>query len=454
MLRALLMTIHIVFVVLWGATAGLHYMTRVIGPKLHFGFPEEGKVTPDGEQCGPTTDNIKDFTLDNATSIEEAGEIMGEHGVVVVPSILQKETTQAFRDYVLKANHILPQIDLKMPENRYHIMPPHTEPIVQKVFNELAEHHQLRPLLDKLLGPEATLMIFCVVTNTYGAIDQDFHGDSTGIATYPEVFVPEFQLGIALQDTTEEMGATSIIPGTSTGCVPDWDEHEEKYNNDEDLQSRYDTFDDYISYSEALADLDVKATLSQGDGFLYHTATMHRARGHTDPDAPDRAVAFFTFVGSRRGKDDARILPLGQVYALKWNMWGRTVADMATLGKGRPWYFWKAFGLWNDRSGGVRPWNVLDSIFYIFRNDHINAAFGFDLRKEDIENWQTMLESFVIPLTFLYMLLLAFVLPLCLRLLEEEKEEEEVAWSVDGALCYPRAVKGVEGNVNVHKKVD
>ena len=115
--------------------------------------------------------------------------------------------------------------------------------------------------------------------------------------------------------------------------------------------------------------------------------------------------------------------------------WGRTLEDMETLVKGRPWYFWKAFGLWNTRSGGVRPWNLIDSILYIWHNDHSNGAFGFDLKKADIERWQTLLESFVIPLTFLYMLFLLFVLPLCLSLLNEEAGGEE----------------GV-GNDNVYKK--
>eukprot|EP00986_Skeletonema_menzelii_P000617 scaffold171_cov151-Skeletonema_menzelii.AAC.1 len=435
-INVLLLTLHFAFVLLWSATAGLHYVTRVIGPTLEFGYLEEGKAASDSEQCGPSTDDINDFTLKSAASIDEAGEIMDEHGVAVVPSILQTETAKAFRDYVMKANHILPQIQVHQPENRYHIMPPHSEPIVQQVFNELAEQPKLRPLLDKLLGPEATLVIFSVVTNTFGSIDQDFHKDSFGEAIWPEIFVPEYQLAIALQDTTEEMGATSIIPG-STGCewpALNWELFEEWYNNDEDLQRRYDTFDDYLR-AEGLGEVDVKAKLDQGDGFLYHTATQHRGRGHTDPNAPDRALAFFTFVGSRQGKDDTRMLPLGQVYSLKWNMWGRTIEDMATLVKGRPWYFWKAFGLWNDRAGNVRPWNVLDSVFGVFRaSSELCFAFGFEFTREDVERRLLELESYMIPLTFLYMLLLAMVLPLFMLFLEQENEGE--------------------GNVDKHKKVN
>lgn len=410
----LLLLLHVVFVLLWSATAGLHYLTRVIGPTWEFDYPTEGRVTDDDDECGPSTDNIKDFTLDDATSTQEAGEMMGEHGVVVVPSILQKETAQAFRDYVMKANQDLPQIFVQEPENRYHISPPHTETVVQKVFNELAEHPKLRPLIDSLLGPESTLVIFSVVTNTYGAIDQNFHKDATGEADWPELFVPEYQLAIALQDVTEEMGATSIIPGT-TGCEwpeMDWDEYEEYYNGDEAVQRTFGSFDNYLR-AEGLGDVDVKATLNQGDGFIYHTATQHRGRGHTDPDAPDRVLVFFTFVGSRQGKDDTRMLPMGQVYALKWNLWGRTIEDMANLIKGHPWYFWQAFGIWNGRTGGVRPWNVVDHFFGVFRSsEELCCAFGEDFGRHNVERWQTELEWYMIPLTFLYMWLLLLIIVL------------------------------------------
>lgn len=424
-MNVLLLALHFVFVFLWSATAGLHYLTRVVGPTLT--FDNWDTDISDDERCGPSTSDIKDFTLNNATSIEEAGEIMDEHGVVVVPSILQKETAQGFRDYVMKANHILPQIQVHEPANRYHIMPPHSEPIVQQVFNEVATHPKLRPLLDELLGSEATLVIFCVVTNTYGAIDQHFHKDSMGEAIWPDLIVPEYQLAIALQDTTEQMGATSIIPG-STGCewpALNYDEYEERYNNDKDMQTKYDNFEDYLA-AEALDEADVKATLDQGDGFLYHTATQHRGRGHTDANAPDRALAFFTFVGSRQGKDDTRMLPLGQVYALKWNLWGFTTEDMATLVKGRPWYFWKALGLWNGRANNVRPWNLVDYILNIFRADSEAChAFGTEFTSEDVARWQEELEFYMIPLTLLYMMLLSVVLPLYMVLLMEKENESE-----------------------------
>lgn len=418
-MTTLFLLLHFGFVLLWSATAGLHYITRVIGPTLEFSHPEDGRITVHNDECGPSTDTIKDLMLDRNTPLKEAEERMGKHGVVVVPSILQKETAQKFRDYVVnEANHELPQIFVQKPKHRYHISPPHTEPIVQKVFNEVAEHPTLRPLLDNLLGPEATLVIFSIVTSTYGAKDQKFHKDAGfGVEDYPDIFVPEYQLAIALQNTTKDMGATSIIPGTQ-GCEwpeLEWDEYEEEFRADPSLVTKYKgSFDDYLRL-EGLDEVDIKATLSQADGFLYNTATQHRGRGHTDPNAPDRSMAFFTFVASRQGKNDTRLLPLGQVYALNWRMWGRTIEDMATLAKGRPWHFWQAFGLWNDRPSGARPWNLVDHVFGVFRGDDERCtAFPTQFQKRNIERWQTELESYTIPLTFLYMLLLSLVLAVLL----------------------------------------
>ena len=73
------------------------------------------------------------------------------------------------------------------------------------------------------------------------------------------------------------MGATSIIPGSTVCEWPalNYDEYEERYSNDEDMRTKYDNFEDYLA-AEALVKADVKATLDQGDGFLYGTILRHR----------------------------------------------------------------------------------------------------------------------------------------------------------------------------------
>ena len=119
------------------------------------------------------------------------------------------------------------------------------------------------------------------------------------------------------------------------------------------------------------------------------------------------------------------MLPLGQVYALNWNLWGRTISDMATLVKGRPWYFWRALGLWNARANDVRPWNLVDYVLGIFRADSEAChAFGTEFTSEDVTRWQEELEFYMIPVTFIYMMLLSVVLPIYMILLMEKENNE------------------------------
>lgn len=91
----------------------------------------------------------------------------------------------------------------------------HENPLIQAALKEVALHPILRPLIDGALGPGSSLVSMSVITNVYGAKGQYFHSDThTSIATHPDYFVQEFQLGIPLQNTTVEMGATEICPGT------------------------------------------------------------------------------------------------------------------------------------------------------------------------------------------------------------------------------------------------
>lgn len=91
----------------------------------------------------------------------------------------------------------------------------HENPLVQAALKEVATHPVLRPLLDAALGPSSSLVSMSAITNVHGAAEQHFHADThTSAATHPEYFVPEFQLGIPLQNTTAEMGATEVCPGT------------------------------------------------------------------------------------------------------------------------------------------------------------------------------------------------------------------------------------------------
>jgi len=209
---ALVLLAHSACVLLWAVSGGLFYVSRIYGPSLSLDWVEDKKGLGN---CGPTTNNLKDLIINDNFTEQEALELAEYHGSAIVPSVLTKETAQAFRNFTMKANQEMKSAYVISSENRRRIMPPHTEPVVQQALKEISKHPTLRPLIDALMGPGASIIAFSVITNLYGAEDQFWHADTTSSAAgYPELFVPEYTLAIALQDTTEAMGATGLCPGT------------------------------------------------------------------------------------------------------------------------------------------------------------------------------------------------------------------------------------------------
>jgi ectoine hydroxylase-related dioxygenase (phytanoyl-CoA dioxygenase family) len=342
---------------------GLVYVRDLYGPSLEFKHPKgRSNLKPD---CKPSTDDLNDLVVRQDVTDEEAIVLVQKNGAAVIPDILDKETAREFRDFVMKANEELDdsQVFVKGSTHRFNLMPDVTAPVIQRVLKQVSEHARLRPLIDGVLFPGASLVNFSVLTAAYGAEHQQIHADtSTSIASYPDLFVPEYALVIALQDTTEEMGATVLCPGTQL-C-------KSVANEEGD-----DNEDDYGRICK------VRATLKQGDGFLYISDLYHRGAAHFDRHAPERAFLFLIFAQSRQGPHDRRRLPFGQVRALDWKRWGHTIEDMAHSER---WRWWHSLGLFN-RKGNVRPWTIVDNILLIFQTDVAIHAISNDFDKEAFE---------------------------------------------------------------------
>ncbi|CAJ1954831.1 unnamed protein product [Cylindrotheca closterium] len=400
MLFSLLIVLHLCFVLLWSACGYLVYIRDVAGPQLHFPYKASKESTL--EYCGPTTDNFEDLIVSEDMGLDKAEEQTDEHGLAVVRNILSGKTASNLRDYILRANHKIESTFVLSGQNRYHIMPTHEEPAIQAALKEIGTHPVMKPLIDRMLGPKSSLVAFSVITNLYGAQDQIWHYDTgTSHASYPDYFVPEYTLAIPLQDTTKEMGATGICPGTHKCSWPDvdWEDLEEEYNSDPTAQGVYGSFDQWTRYH---LPCDLAVNVTAGDGMLYNADVYHRGSGHKDPNAPERVVAFLTFAGSRQSPQDHRSLPLGTVHSLDWRSWGHTIDDFATVDT-KPWRLWHPFGLFNPcRAHGIRPWTVLDYFFMIFRHSNeamhmISADFDEEYFEELVYDtiWQVSCASIV-----------------------------------------------------------
>ena len=337
-------------VFLLGAVSfGLLYVRDFYVPSLKVPL-KQGRSALE-KNCKPSTDKLEDLLVDKSTI--QANGILGTHGAAVVQNVLTIETAKQFRVYVLKENKKLSaeeQVFVLKSEHRYNLIPDLTLPFVQDVLKQIASHPVLRPLIDQELGPEASLTSFSVLTAEYGAKSQHIHADATtSVMTHPNHFVKEYSLVIALQDTTKEMGATQLCPGTQhCKSVALLDPNDDKEDADD-------------------AELcKVRATLNQTDAFLYSSDIYHRGMAHTDPDAPERAFLFLLFEESRRTSNDKRMLPFGQVRIMDWRMWGHTIGECSNVAA---WRWWHSFGLWNQTTRTSRrvPWNLVDTFWLVFQ---------------------------------------------------------------------------------------
>jgi hypothetical protein len=171
-----------------------------------------------------------------------------------------------------------------------------------------------------------------------------------------------------------------VCPG-SHGC-----EHP-IYHDEEFLADLKEEFEDNITLGEIWEDdfegyymskfhRCIVATSNAGDSLLYHAQLYHRGRAHSDPNAPKRAAVFMTFSESLVDANDTRTLPTGQQHVIGWNLWGHTIDEFTTIDKNK-WRFWHAVGLFlcNQSKDIYRPWNMLDSLSLMFRDDDEEPYF-------------------------------------------------------------------------------
>jgi hypothetical protein len=187
---------------------------------------------------------------------------------------------------------------------------------------------------------------FTAITSAYGAKDQFDHQDVVPPASgvkYARTFVPSYSLFITLQDTTYEMGATHVCPGShlcSEGCEEICPKH-----------------------NLPLSGID-GGVWKQGWGALVNQQTTHKGMGHTDSNAMDRVVIIATFAPRPQlQKLETRMLAQGGSYSLLWSQWGHTLRDFssethATLKlwttMKEPWITMRSFGLLK-----AKGWNII-----------------------------------------------------------------------------------------------
>lgn len=256
---------------------------------------------------------------ENGTAQEYVAHQM-THGASLYPNLLSPETMHELREFIVEENKKQKGFYVIQNEHRYSWgIDVNMHPAIKKYWKELASNEALVTGIQAIVGPDPAIIEFTAITSAFGAKDQHDHQDvvppGSG-AKFAHSFVPSYSLFIPLQDTSYDMGATHVCPGThlcSEGC----DEH-------------------CMEHNLAMSGEDDK--WPKGYGALVNQQTTHKGMGHFKEGGLDRVVIIATFAPrpqTFRGLE-TRMIGQGGSYSIDWSHWGHTFSDF-TFAEERMW---------------------------------------------------------------------------------------------------------------------
>jgi hypothetical protein len=258
----------------------------------------------------------------NATG-EECAKHQMTHGVSMYQDLLTPETAHDLREFILEENKKQEGYYVIQNEFRYSWgIDVNMHPAIYKYWKELASNKVLVQGLQEIMGPDPAVIEFTAITSAYGAKDQHDHQDvvppGSG-AKFSQSFIPSYSLFIALQDTSYNMGATRVCPGShlcSDGCDDNCHDGRNIAVSGDGDEDKWPT----------------------GWGALVNQQATHKGMGHTKEGGLDRVVIIATFAPRPQTFRALETRQIGQggSYSLKWNLWGHTLSDFA-LAEERMW---------------------------------------------------------------------------------------------------------------------
>lgn len=304
-----------------------------------------------------TTRNGADLFLPTSATKEDAYHHQLKHGFTVFQGVLEPQTAENLRNFVLSKNHNLKTDEIIYVienDNRYSFGLGTEEPSVAAAMKQLATSPRLRPALEAILGPDPALIEMTAITSTYGAAAQWWHDDvyaSASAVQFGRYFSPSYSVFIQLQNTTKAMGATEACPGThfcGGGSMKQFCEE------------------------SGFQIVGEEGHWGQGDALLMNMNSWHRGAAHTDPDAMDRVMLILTFVPKPITRSESRQMSQGITFSLRWDMWGHTLNDLAKADTAmtQPWATLRSLGLYKAKSSSWGIDYISSSSMRIANNDN------------------------------------------------------------------------------------
>lgn len=293
----------------------------------------------DDEVSATSTEEL--FVPINATA-DECVEHQMTHGVSVYRDLLTPETMHELREFIVEENKKQDGFYVIENEHRWSWgIDVNMHPSIKKYWKELGSNELLVRGIQAIVGPDPAIIEFTAITSGYGAKDQFDHQDvvspGSGIK-YAQSYMPSYSLFIPLQDTSYDMGATHVCPGSHL-CADGAPSHCKKHN---------------------LAMSGEEDNWRQGWGALVNQQTTHKGMGHSKEGGLDRVVIICTFAPrpqTFRGLE-SRVIGQGGSYSIDWASWGHTFSDFINAEERmwEPLKTMRALGLVKGRG-----WNLIDT---------------------------------------------------------------------------------------------
>ena len=282
------------------------------------------------------------------------------NGAVVLPSLLPSNTTRKLREVIISKNK--GQFFVLNHDHRYslvtsihHDHDPIHDPDnhLSQALSLIASNTKLRALLTSALqDSDPSLVEMSAITVLYGAEAQPWHADTlpeSSSTLFGNTYSDLYTVFVALQDTTNEMGATELSLGTHMCSI--WDEEYQYFvpNSNNDGGGEWQTSSPHMcdqikeytlsNGTTTRRTRGVQVPLKAGDAFVYNSELIHRGKEHVDPLATERVQLLLSFTSrpmQRLNTDDSesveivdwRALPNGATYSLKYDSWGSTMSNM------------------------------------------------------------------------------------------------------------------------------
>jgi hypothetical protein len=310
-----------------------------------------------------STNSTADLVISPNTTPEEAMLHMAKHGVSLYPNILQEDTANELRDYIVQRNKVEEQFFVIAQENRFTFgIGVNQDPTVSRALKEIANHPVFRPAIEQIAGPNPAVIEFTAITSTYGAKDQWWHQDTLPMGSsfkHARTFLPSYSLFIPLQDTSSRIGATQICPGSHV-CDGRDEMCQQGGFRVSGLQDKWE----------------------KGAGALVNQHLHHRGMAHTDPDGLDRVLFILTFSPRPRfnkNEVETRLFSMGGSYSLNWRQWGHAINDFgdAPVKMRDPWKTLRSLGLYKPRDADW-GWDMISTASMRITNDD-NGYHDFNL---------------------------------------------------------------------------